>query len=65
MCRYGPWRGNYVNPAVLIKTWQVIYANDILGQVENLVGREKMMELYESGKLLGGVATLWSEKVAF
>ncbi|XP_021948017.1 chitooligosaccharidolytic beta-N-acetylglucosaminidase isoform X1 [Folsomia candida] len=59
---YGPWRGNYVNPAVLIKTWQVIYANDILGQVENLVGREKMMELYESGKLLGGVATLWSEK---
>jgi len=39
-----------------------VYANDILGQVERQVGREKMEELYNTGKLMGGTATLWSEK---
>jgi len=59
---YGPWRGNFVNKNVPIKTWQVLYANDILGQVERQVGRTKMQRLYKEGKLMGGVATLWSEK---
>jgi hypothetical protein len=43
--------------------YKVIYANDILGQVERQVGTQRMQELYDSGKLMGGVATLWSEKV--
>lgn len=42
--------------------FQVLYGHDLIGQVERFSGKEVAKEMYESGRLLGGEACMWSEK---
>jgi len=42
-----------------------MYAYDIMTLAEKLVGKAKAEELYNTGKIFGGEAALWSEKVCF
>ncbi len=45
---YGPWRGNYVNPNVLIKTWQVhfIVISQVMYNVNYLIFSSFMPTTY-------------------
>ncbi|ODM95998.1 Chitooligosaccharidolytic beta-N-acetylglucosaminidase [Orchesella cincta] len=58
---YGPWRGT--RHAVTRKSWHVLYSQDLIGQIANVSGEAVANEMYESGRLLGGEACMWSEKV--
>ncbi|CAG7727946.1 unnamed protein product, partial [Allacma fusca] len=57
---FGAWRGTQ-NKATL-KSWQDIYGTDILGFAKKSMSPDKIRKMLNNGQILGGEATLWSEK---